>query len=154
MAWKQGSRTGVARRGPGAACSGVAAGDALGTTLEFMPRGTFEPIDDNSMGLCLAESLLERGGFDPVDQLGRHLRWLRTGHLGSNGRWFEIGIQTHAALAEFERTRSAQLLPPDLALAGNGSIMRLPAVPVAYAPHIEAAVDYSGRSSLTTHPAP
>ena len=62
---------------------GLAAGDALGTTLEFRPPGTFEPIadmvgggpfrlapgewtDDTSMALCLAESLVERGGFDPA----------------------------------------------------------------------------------------
>ena len=55
---------------------GLAAGDALGTTLEFSPPGTFTPItdmvgggpfnlapgqwtDDTSMALCLAESLLE-----------------------------------------------------------------------------------------------
>jgi ADP-ribosyl-[dinitrogen reductase] hydrolase len=67
---------------------GLAAGDALGTTLEFEPPGSFEPIDDvvgggafglkagqwtddTSMALCLAESLVERGGFDPTDQMRR-----------------------------------------------------------------------------------
>ena len=66
---------------------GLAAGDALGTTLEFSPPGSFDPIDDmvgggpfglragqwtddTSMALCLAISLLESGGFDPVDQMG------------------------------------------------------------------------------------
>lgn len=54
---------------------GLAVGDALGTTLEFRPPGTFRPIedmvsggpfnlkpgqwtDDTSMALCLAESLI------------------------------------------------------------------------------------------------
>jgi ADP-ribosylglycohydrolase len=67
---------------------GLAVGDALGTTLEFQPSGCFEPIDDivgggpfalrpgewtddTSMALCLAESLIERGGFDPIDQMQR-----------------------------------------------------------------------------------
>lgn len=67
---------------------GLAAGDALGTTLEFRPPGSFEPIidmvgggpfdlrpgewtDDTSMALCLAESLIETGTFDPADQLRR-----------------------------------------------------------------------------------
>ena len=53
---------------------GLAAGDALGTTLEFQPPGSFEPIDDmvgggpfvlqpgewtddTSMALCLADRL-------------------------------------------------------------------------------------------------
>ena len=70
---------------------GLAAGDALGTTLEFRRPGTFAPIadivgggpfnlpagawtDDTSMALCLAESLIERRGFDPVDQLERYVR--------------------------------------------------------------------------------
>jgi len=59
---------------------GLAAGDALGTTLEFSAPGTFDPIDDmkgggpfaleagqwtddTSMALCLAESLLECAGL-------------------------------------------------------------------------------------------
>jgi len=56
---------------------GLAVGDAVGTTLEFKPRGTFQPItdmtgsgpfrlkagewtDDTSMALCLAQSLHSR----------------------------------------------------------------------------------------------
>src|SRR5512147_22292 len=70
---------------------GLAAGDALGTTLEFRPPGTFTPIDDTSMALCLAESLVECAGFDAVDQLERYVRWWRDGHLSSNGRCFDIG---------------------------------------------------------------
>ena len=71
---------------------GLAVGDALGTTLEFEAPGSFEPIDDmlgggpfdlepgqwtddTSMALCLAESLVETGGFDPRDQMQRYLRW-------------------------------------------------------------------------------
>ena len=59
---------------------GLAAGDALGTTLEFKPPGSFVSItdmvgggpfnlkpgewtDDRSMALCLAESLIEKRGF-------------------------------------------------------------------------------------------
>ncbi len=61
---------------------GLAAGDALGTAVEFEPPGAFEPVedilgggpfglrpgewtDDTSMALCLAESLIEKQGFDP-----------------------------------------------------------------------------------------
>src|ERR687886_1265529 len=99
---------------------GLAAGDAVGTTLEFRPPGSFEPIrdmvgggpfglapgqwtDDTSMALCLAESLVERRGFDPVDQLERYVRWYRHGHLSSTGRCFDIGNATRAALERFER---------------------------------------------------
>ena len=75
---------------------GLAAGDALGTTLEFKPPGTFIPLtdmigggpfdlkpgewtDDTSMALCLAESLVERSGFDAKDQMDRYCRWHEEG---------------------------------------------------------------------------
>lgn len=71
---------------------GLACGDAVGTTLEFRPRGSFTPLqdmvgggpfglspgqwtDDTSMALCLAESLLTKNGFDATDQMGRYLNW-------------------------------------------------------------------------------
>ena len=87
---------------------GLAAGDALGTALEFSPPGSFEPIDDmvgggpfglrpgewtddTSMALCLATSLVEWGGFDAADQMRRYVRWWRDGYLSSTGYCFEIG---------------------------------------------------------------
>jgi ADP-ribosylglycohydrolase len=150
---------------------GMAAGDALGTTLEFRPPGSFTPIedmvgggpfglragewtDDTSMALCLAESLIETGRFDPVDQLERYVRWWRQGHLSSTGECFDIGNQTRQALAQFERTRSTSPASPDPEKAANGSIMRLAPVPIAYAEDIEAAIARSAESSMTTHPAP
>jgi ADP-ribosylglycohydrolase len=79
---------------------GLAAGDALGTTLEFQPPGSFAPLtdmvgggpfrltagqwtDDTSMALCLAQSLVEREGFDPSDQMARYVRWYREGYLST-----------------------------------------------------------------------
>ncbi len=129
---------------------GLAAGDALGTTLEFRPPGTFTPIDDmvgggpfhlepgewtddTSMALCLAESLIECRGFDAVDQLARYVRWWRDGHLSSNGRCFDIGNAVSAALARFERTREPWCGSTDPHTAGNGSLMRLAPVVLAHA---------------------
>jgi ADP-ribosyl-[dinitrogen reductase] hydrolase len=148
---------------------GHAGGDALGTTVEFEPPGTFEPLtdmvgggpfdlapgewtDDTSMALCLAESLVETGGFDPVDQLERYVRWWRHGDMSSTGECFDIGIQTSSALAEFERTGSATPATPDSESCGNGSIMRLAPVPLFFAGDLDEAVEMSGRNSLTTHP--
>lgn len=71
---------------------GLACGDAVGTTVEFKPRGSFQPLtdmvgggpfhlkpgqwtDDTSMALCLAESLLSKNRFDAADQMGRYLNW-------------------------------------------------------------------------------
>lgn len=147
---------------------GLAAGDALGTTLEFRTPGSFEPIDDivgggpfslapgqwtddTSMALCLATSLVERGAFDPVDQLERYLRWFRDGYLSSNGRCFDIGGTTCMALVRFERTRAPYCGPSDPRSAGNGSIMRLAPVPLFFARNTQEAIERSGESSRTTH---
>ncbi|NPV08561.1 MAG: ADP-ribosylglycohydrolase family protein [Anaerolineae bacterium] len=149
---------------------GLAVGDAVGTTLEFCPPGSFIPIedmlgggpfrlrpgewtDDTSMALCLAESLVAKRGFDPVDQLERYCLWYRTGHLACTGRCFDIGNTTRAALERFERTGDPYCGPLGPRTAGNGSLMRLAPVPLAYARHPRQAMDYSGESSRATHQA-
>jgi ADP-ribosylglycohydrolase len=147
---------------------GLAVGDALGTTLEFRAPGTFEPIedmigggpfglepgqwtDDTSMALCLAESLVESGAFDPRDQMARYVRWWREGHGSSTGRCFDIGTATRTALARFERTGEAYAGSTDPNTAGNGSLMRLAPVAIAYAHEPAEAVRLAGESSRTTH---
>jgi ADP-ribosylglycohydrolase len=110
--------------------------------------------DDTSLALCLAESLTECGGFDPADQIERYVRWWRDGQMSSTGECFDIGNQTITALAAFERSHAPQPLPPGTGNAGNGSIMRLAPVPIAYHDDVERAIEHSGRSSMTTHPAP
>ena len=147
---------------------GLAAGDALGTTLEFQPPGTFEPIadmvgggpfrlqpgqwtDDTSMALCLAESLIESRGFDPVDQLSRYLRWKRQGHHSSTGTCFDIGGTVMSALARFERYSEPWSGSTDEYSAGNGSIMRLAPIPLFFAHDPQAAIAYAADSSRTTH---
>jgi ADP-ribosyl-[dinitrogen reductase] hydrolase len=147
---------------------GLAAGDALGTTLEFQPPGSFEPIadivgggpfrlpagawtDDTSMALCLAESLIARRGFDPVHQLQTYCRWWRHGHLSSTGRCFDIGGTTSRALAHFQRTGDTASGPTDPRSAGNGSIMRLAPVPLAFAADPRTAISRAAESSRTTH---
>jgi ADP-ribosyl-[dinitrogen reductase] hydrolase len=147
---------------------GLATGDALGTTVEFEPPGSFEPVtdlvgggifqlepgewtDDTSMALCLAESLVETGALDAVDQLRRYERWWRNGHLSSTGVRFDIGDQTRAALEQFERTGEPYPGSSDPADAGNGSIARLAPVPLRYAARPALAISRSGESSRTTH---
>lgn len=147
---------------------GLAAGDALGTALEFSPPGTFAPItdmvgggpfklapgqwtDDTSMALCLAESLVESNGFDPFDQLSRYVRWKRHGHHSSTGTCFDVGGTVRSALARFERYSDPWSGSTDEHSAGNGSIMRLAPVPLFFASDPEAAIAYARDSSRTTH---
>jgi ADP-ribosyl-[dinitrogen reductase] hydrolase len=147
---------------------GLAAADAVGTTLEFRPPGSFDPLtdmlgggpfrlqagqwtDDTSMALCLAESLVERGGFDPADQLQRYVRWYREGHLSSKPYCFDIGNTVRGALVRFEETGEPYCGSTDPYSAGNGSIMRLAPVPLFYAADPAEAIARSGESSRTTH---
>jgi ADP-ribosylglycohydrolase len=95
--------------------------------------------------------LIERGGFDPADQLTRYVRWYREGHLSSTGQCFDIGGTTRAALARFEGTHDPYCGSTDPYSAGNGSIMRLAPVPMFYAGHPIDAIEKSGDSSRTTH---
>ncbi len=147
---------------------GLAVGDAVGTTVEFSPRGTFSELtdmvgggpfglepgewtDDTSMALCLATSLLEAGGFDPRDQMERYLRWRDDGYLSSNGRCFDIGMTVSEALSRYQATGEPFSGSTDRYAAGNGSIMRLAPVPLFTWPDEAAAVRHSGESSRTTH---
>jgi ADP-ribosylglycohydrolase len=150
---------------------GLAAGDALGTTLEFTQPGSFTPIsgivgggpfnlrpgqwtDDTSMALCLASSLVERRAFDPRDQIERYVRWWRDGYLSSTGRCFDIGTTTRAALQRFLESGDPYAGSASPQAAGNGSLMRLAPVAIAYAAHPELAIARAADSSRVTHAAP
>ena len=147
---------------------GLAAGDALGVTLEFKSPGTFQPIDDmigggpfdlqpgqwtddTSMALCLAESLIEIGGFDPDDQMQRYVRWRDEGYLSSTGECFDIGNTVWKALSDYDGTAEPYSGSFDPWSAGNGSLMRLAAVPMFFAADAAEAIDRSADSSRTTH---
>ena len=147
---------------------GLAVGDAVGTTVEFKPPGSFEPVtdmtgggpfrleagqwtDDTSMALCLADSLLEMRGFDARDQIKRYVRWWRTGYRSSTGYLFDIGIATSDALARFENSGDPWSGSTDPDSAGNGSIMRLAPVVLAYANSPPLVMKMSLDSSRTTH---
>lgn len=146
---------------------GLACGDAVGTTVEFQPRGTFPPVtamlgggpfglrpgewtDDTSMALCLASSLVERG-YDPHDQMARYCRWAEEGYLSSNGRCFDIGLTTSAALQRFKYTGQPYSGAVEPMSAGNGCLMRLAPVPMFFYPDAAAAVWFAGDSARTTH---
>ena len=147
---------------------GLAVGDALGTTLEFKSPGSFQPLtdmvgggpfklnpgewtDDTSMALCLAESLIISEGFDAADQMQRYCRWWKEGHLSSNGSCFDIGITVSSALSEFLKTGNPVSGSTDPYSAGNGSLMRLAPIPMAYRANADNVWQYARRSSALTH---
>ncbi len=147
---------------------GLAAGDAVGTTVEFELRGTFEPVtdmvgggpfelepgqwtDDTSMALCLGASLLHINGFDARDQMERYCRWRDDGYMSSTGHCFDIGNTVSDALRRCRETGDPVSGSTDPMSAGNGSIMRLAPVVMFFAPNAQAVARYSAESSRTTH---
>ncbi|PPQ85069.1 hypothetical protein CVT24_010231 [Panaeolus cyanescens] len=123
--------------------------------------------DDTSMTLCLAMSLATFkespnspfcGGFDEVDQLNYYKRWYEKGDLSSVGSCFDIGNTVKLALSIYSRYRTEEALlriRSDLAAeqyCGNGSLMRVLPIGLAYWRDEEQAKIYARRSSQTTHP--
>ena len=147
---------------------GLAVGDAVGTTVEFRPRGSFEPLtdmvgggpfhlvpgqwtDDTSMVLCLATSLVECNGFDARDQMERYCRWAEEGYLSSTGTCFDIGNTVSAALRRFRQTGEPFAGSVDPNSSGNGCLMRLAPIPMFFFPDMDAIEKYAADSSRTTH---
>lgn len=147
---------------------GLAVGDALGTTLEFRPRDSYEPLtgivgggpfglkpgewtDDTAMALALADSLIHRGELDEGDLMMRFDDWHRNGAYSCTGDCFDIGITTAKALERWRATDEPHSGSTDPNTAGNGSLMRLAPVAVRYWRDREALRDAAAKQSKTTH---
>lgn len=152
---------------------GLAIGDALGAAVEFQPRGSFPPVtgyrgggtwclaagqwtDDTSMALALADSLVNVG-WDLDDQIRRYIAWWKTGKYSVTGECFDIGTTVCGALREYLNREDVHTCASDSErMSGNGSIMRLSPVPVAFAhcfqrgEYIELATKCE-ESSIPTH---
>jgi ADP-ribosyl-[dinitrogen reductase] hydrolase len=106
------------------------------------------------MALCLGKSLARCHGFDPKDQMERYCRWWQEGYMSCTGRCFDIGITVAGALSKYQKTSDPFAGSTDPYSAGNGSLMRLAPIPLAYRANPEHAIHYAGESSRTTHGAP
>ena len=151
---------------------GLAVGDALGAAVEFGSPGSFAPViayrdggphdleagewtDDTSMALALADSIAAVG-WDLNDQANRYVQWSQTGKYSVNGRCFDIGGATSAALSRYTASKDARKSgDPSEKASGNGSIMRLAPVPIRfvdfYPDDIERLSLLAEESSLPTH---
>jgi ADP-ribosyl-[dinitrogen reductase] hydrolase len=150
---------------------GLACGDAVGTTLESKPPGTFTPIADmvgggpyhlqagqftdaTSMALCLADSLIACGGLNPKDTLDRWVRWWERGDNSVTGPWFDIDTTVRGVLSRYKVTGRPFVGSADPQAAGNGCLVRLAPVPMLYARDVKAAMRVAGDSCRLTHGAP
>ena len=131
---------------------GLAVGDALGAPVEFGytsqsiaalgdkiehfqssplgPAGTW--TDDTSMALCLADSLIEKNGYDSFDIMGKYRHWMLDGYRTCDGLpAADVGIQTRIALMDFADNPYINEDAPKTESAGNGAIMRLAPIVLA-----------------------
>ena len=150
---------------------GLAVGDAVGTTLEFHPRDSYEPLtemigggpfclapgegtDDTSMALALADSLLADPNLDPDDLMTRFVAWRDNGKYSCVSECFDIGRTTSDALDWWEQTGDPLAGSTSPKSAGNGSLMRLAPVALVHWQNRPRLADVAARQSRTTHAAP
>jgi len=150
---------------------GLAIGDAVAATTQFRRPGSFSPIgdmigggpfdlprgawsDDTAMALCLAESLLERDGFDARDQVQRYIRWQQEGYLSSTGQCVGITASTARSLAlakwrrvVFPGSHDPEQLDPE-------PLSRVAPVALFYFASVETTLVQAADSSRTTCQAP
>jgi len=148
---------------------GLAVGDALGAPLEFLSRGEVrkrypaglrdmidsrlwragEYTDDTQMALLIAESLLEKNGFQISDLSQRFQVWATTAK--------DVGSQTRAVvnMAGYLRdpgSCSAQYhaAHPNSS-AGNGAVMRCAPVALFCLHSLDQLIEVSRASARVTH---
>ncbi|CAE7649146.1 tri1 [Symbiodinium sp. CCMP2592] len=139
-------------------------------TLEF--HGEFNKFgckrgqwtDDASMGFCMADSFIVRQSFDGGDLRRRFWCWWFRGYNNAFRKDVEresrksIGLGGNTQKSLEPLTACAETgVPPEYEStsedAGNGSLMRLAAVPIFFhALPLEDLYSVARKSSLTTHP--
>lgn len=150
---------------------GLACGDALAAATQHRRPGSFAPIedqlgggpfdlprgawsDDTAMTLCLAESLVERGGFDARDQVQRYLRWQQEGHLSATGRCVGITPSVTRALATAQWRRQPYSGSHDPKQLDPEPLARVTPVVMFFFERPDEAVRLAGESARTTCQAP
>jgi ADP-ribosyl-[dinitrogen reductase] hydrolase len=155
---------------------GLVIGDALGVPYEFQPPHALpgakhielqppawfarshpgvEPgtwSDDGAQALCLLESLLQQGRFDPDDFARRMVNWYEWGHLAVGGEVFDVGLTTAGALRAIrDGTPALEAASREVSANGNGALMRV--LPLAlWHQGSDAELVHDARlSSVVTH---
>jgi ADP-ribosyl-[dinitrogen reductase] hydrolase len=123
--------------------------DGFSRSYTSVPIGTWS--DDGAQALCLTASLLSRPEWCARDFAERMQGWYREGYMAVDGRVFDVGIQTGAALDRL----MAGVEPEEAGLRsernnGNGSLMRvLPAALLSKGGGAELVAIAHGQSVIT-----
>ncbi len=150
---------------------GLATGDALAAPTQMLRRGAFTPVhdligggnydlprgawtDDTAMALCLAESLLEKRGFDPRDQIARYTRWQQQGYQSATGQCIGITASVARALAAAQWRRQAFAGSHDPARLDADPLTRLAPVVMFWFASRETAIERAADAARSTCQAP
>jgi ADP-ribosylglycohydrolase len=150
---------------------GLAAGDAAGQPLVQLRPGSFTPVGDllgggrlnlprgawgdkTAMALCLAESLVARGGVDLADQVTRYARWQREGVGASTGRCVGISAETARALAHAQWSGQPRAGSHDPARASKEPLARIGPAVALYAADPVTAIEAAVECARVTHQSP
>ncbi|KGO64533.1 ADP-ribosylation/Crystallin J1 [Penicillium italicum] len=160
---------------------GVCVADALGGPVQFRHAGTFEPVtglrfvapfkqpagsysDDGSMTLALACSFNKSNmQYNHELSIQYFTEWMTKGHFSTINRSWDVGRSTRTSLrlwvkygmekGDFElgQTMVTSRLDRD-EFSGNGSLMRIVPIGLAYWRDSELARETARRHSQITHP--
>lgn len=143
---------------------GLAVGDALGATVEFMTAGEIranygvhrkmigggwlrlrpgQVTDDTQMSMCIARSLVEVG-YSPEDIARRFVGWYQS-------KPPDVGNTCRRGIARFINQGTVHG-PPNEGDAGNGAVMRMAPVAVAALADARVLEDMTiGQAHITHH---
>ena len=150
---------------------GLAVGDALAAHTQFRKPGGFSPVgdilgggpfdlprgawtDDTAMALLLAESLLEREGFDAQDQVNRYVRWQREGYGSATGQCVGIAANVARSLATALYKHQPFSGSHDPAQLDKDSLSRVAPVVMYFFADAPAAVARAAEAARVTAQAP
>jgi ADP-ribosylglycohydrolase len=146
---------------------GLAVGDALAAATQYKKPGRFTPVgdllgggpfdlprggwsDETAMALLVAESLIEREGFDPADQVARYRRWQQGGHLSATGQCVGITGGTARALARSQWRRQPFSGTHDPAAQEADALARVTPVVLYFFGDAPAAQSFAAEVARTT----
>jgi ADP-ribosyl-[dinitrogen reductase] hydrolase len=130
----------------------AAVGDLLGGGPFDLPRGAW--TDDTAMALLLAESLLERNGFDAQDQVQRYARWQREGYGSATGQCVGIAANVARALATAQYKRQPFAGSHDPEQLDKDALSRVAPVVMFFFANAATAVSQAAEAARITAQAP
>ena len=150
---------------------GTACGDAMGAAVQGKKPGSFKPLtdlreggvlglprgawsDDTALMLCLASSLLEKNGFDAVNQAEKYWDWHQEGALSATAKAVGKVAYISKALAATRWSANPFSGPHDPKQWEPESLVRVGAVVLFARRNPAQAIEWAAESSRVTQQSP